>query len=197
MIIKVGDIVKGYCNSRAGFGDDHLGNPCFTGEVERINTDTLHITTIGGSHRIVFKDTAELLSTPLPLPAPIDWSRPVRTKDGRPARVLCINAAGSWCVIALVDQFIGGTNIRNTPQKACYFNILGHSFVGDGQCREANYLENVPVPKIVRKAWVYLHRARRGVNSIHLAIHEEGWTPRENEILAKCEVELVEGEGMN
>ena len=46
---------------------------------------------------------------PQPQPAepptkPIDWTKPVRTKDGRPVRVLCTDGPGDYPVVGFVDK---------------------------------------------------------------------------------------------
>ena len=41
--------------------------------------------------------------TELPTTKPIDWTKPVRTKDGRAVRVVCTDAPGSHPIIGIVE----------------------------------------------------------------------------------------------
>ena len=51
-------------------------------------------------------DNAEIEpgTTEEPLAKPIDWTKPVRTKDGRAVRVLCTDGPGDYPVIGIVDD---------------------------------------------------------------------------------------------
>ena len=74
-----------------------------------------------------------LLTPPTIEPKPIDWTKPVRTKDGRAVRVLCTDGPGEYPVVGFVDgdadpltwtmggQFLDDTtrkfDLENAPQR--------------------------------------------------------------------------------
>ena len=82
---------------------------------------------------------------PKPLPTKtIDWTKPVRTKDGRAVRVLCTDGPGVYQVIGLVDG----------ECRAWSWTLGGIQNTGTtGPCD----LENVP-QRIQRGYWVNVYQ---------------------------------------
>lgn len=80
---------------------------------------------------------------PEPITKPIDWTKPVRTKDGRVVRVLCTDGPGDYSVIGIID---GECRCRT-------WTLDGIELTGNtGPCD----LENAP-QRIQREYWVNVY----------------------------------------
>lgn len=84
------------------------------------------------------KDPATTLST-----KPIDWTKPVRTKDGRAVRVLCTDGPGDYPVVGFVGH-------NTAPEQ---WTLDGEWIKDD---IHENDLENVP-QRIQREYWVNVY----------------------------------------
>ena len=191
MAIKVGDRVRGYG------GKPPKGLPVYEGKIIDMlepQSAVCKVRIRNMDVKYVWKDSAELLSTPLPLPAPIDWTKPVRTKGGLSVRILCTDGPHHlFSVIGIIEGHTSTSLWTKTGE---------HNHLGALHPSHDGNLENVPPPKISAKSVIMLTRAGRlyvlpeycGGGSKHLTIEvaKEAYPTA----LAFCEVELVEGEGM-
>lgn len=84
------------------------------------------------------QDDAAMRQASQPQPKSIDWTKPVRTKDGRAVRVLCTDGPGVYPVIGLVDG-----ECRTWSWTADGMQMTGIT----GPCA----LENTP--RRVKKTW--------------------------------------------
>lgn len=119
---------------------------------------------------------------PEPATKPIDWTKPVRTKDGRAVRVLCTDGPGSYPVAGYIA---GDTNPRSWTLDG-YFHINARDITLD--------LENAP-QRIQREYWVNVYKDRLGSHCATQAIAED---VRENGCIAcvKITIDCEEGEGL-
>ena len=81
----------------------------------------------------------------------IDWTKPVKTRDGRPARIICTNKKSSCqlTIVALIDN--GSSEVMADYGLNGKFRPIGHD--------EGHDLINVPEPKPERvKGWVGVQR---------------------------------------
>lgn len=85
---------------------------------------------------------AEVESTPIT--KPIDWTKPVRTKDGRAVRVLCTDGPGEYPVAGYIE---GEMNPRSWSLNGQIHKRTPHSQLD---------LENVP-QRIQREYWVNVY----------------------------------------
>lgn len=129
-----------------------------------------------GESCYVFVSTLEHV-TPDPDLNRINWDKPVQTRDGRAARILCTDLPGPNPIVAAI-----GDSVRiyradgKYPNYPCDYDLV-----------------NVPEEQ---DTWLYMHQSRRNGNIV-LGLHEEGWVPRENKLLAKKKITITEGEGMS
>lgn len=126
-------------------------------------------------------------------PAPtLDLTKPVQTRGGIPARIICTDRVTSgygkpFPVVALVGH-------PNSPEIMSYHYADGtsaHGLHGD----EHNDLVNVPTPKETRTFELVMHRSNRN-GLVVVGKHEIGWQPHENTVLARKTITIEEGEGM-
>lgn len=187
-MIKVGDRVRGWANKNSQ-------PPMREGEVLDWfpHSEVTKIRLNDGSTRFVFKDTAELLSTPLPLPPPLDWSKPVRIAKYPDVkfRVLCTDAPGEVPVrimnLGKFMSFVPGS-------------VFHRGMDGTMPAVEWSF-ENVP-PQPRREKRIVMMNKRGDMHMLAKWCGGEFMadiaTARRvyPSSLAFCEVELVEGEGM-
>lgn len=116
-----------------------------------------------------------------PTPKPIDWTKPVRTKDGRAVRVLCTDGPGGYPVVG----FIGD---NTCPDQ---WTLDGLFCVDE---RHALDLENAP-QRIQREYWVNVYKDHVGGQCKTQAIAKD---MRENGCIAcvKITIDCEEGEGL-
>jgi len=111
---------------------------------------------------------------------PIDWTKPVRTKDGRAVRVLCTDGLGDYPVIGLVDG----------ERRCRTWTLDGGELTGTiGPCD----LENAP-QRIQREYWVNVYPSGIGYNETKYLADEV----RTSNCLAcvKITIDCEEGEGL-
>ncbi len=82
---------------------------------------------------------------------PFDPTKPVQTRDGRKARIICTDAKGTQPIIALIDD--GSYEIERR------FCASGSFFVGYGQEDCRTDLINIPA-RIKREYWVNVYSYR-------------------------------------
>jgi|GEM_PF-1093894 len=85
-----------------------------------------------------------LLAPPAPERKPIDWTKPVRTKNGKSVRVLCTDGPGEYPVIGIVDE----NSIPQTWTLSGQYNLTGHDSFYD--------IKNAP-QRIQRECWVNVY----------------------------------------
>lgn len=116
-----------------------------------------------------------------PAAKPIDWTKPVRTKDGRAVRVLCTDGPGDYPVIGIVD---GECRCRT-------WTLDGIELTGNtGPCD----LENTP-QRIQREYWVNVYPSTL---SPHHFTKQNADNDRCDDCLAcvKITIDCEEGEGL-
>lgn len=133
--------------------------------------------------RFAYIQDDSLLTPPEATPPtkPIDWTKPVRTKDGRAVRVLCTDGPGECPVVGILDGVDG-------PE--CW-HLSGSYFESFGDGRD---LENTP-QRIQREYWVNVYTGHIGGQCKTQAIAKD---MRENGCLAcvKITIDCEEGEGL-
>ena len=119
-----------------------------------------------------------------PQPKPIDWTKPVRTKDGRAVRVLCTDGPGDYPVVGFIDGVDG-------PE--CW-HADGRYFESFGDNRD---LENAP-QRIQREYWVNVYEDS-GYDAIHdSSEHAAEFRNTKRKCLGcvKITIDCEEGEGL-
>ena len=120
---------------------------CLHGKLTRFNEKSTDKYWSGGTCWMFALIQDDSLLTPPqatePTTKPIDWTKPVRTKDGRAVRVLCTDGPGVYQVIGLVDG----------ECRAWSWTLGGIQNTGTtGPCD----LENVP-QRIQREYWANIY----------------------------------------
>ena len=127
-------------------------------------------------------DLAEFEVKCTPTAKPIDWTKPVRTKDGRAVRVLCTDGPGEYPVVGFID---------GSP-AAIQWTLLGE-FI-QGYPREKD-LENVP-QRIQREYWVNVY-AEKAIASLHYTRIGADASELPNRLACvKITIDCEEGEGL-
>lgn len=123
---------------------------------------------------------AEVESTPIT--KPIDWTKPVRTKDGRAVRVLCTDGPGEYPVAGYIE---GEMNPRSWSLNGQIHKRTPHSQYD---------LENVP-QRIQREYWVNVYQ--NGLGTAYETKYAAG-EARGTQCLAcvKITIDCEEGEGL-
>jgi len=71
-----------------------------------------------------------------------DPSKPCKTKDGREARIICVDAEGPEPIVALVKSHIGDEYIeRYTPEGRVQPNSSNHDLINIPETRWVNIYE--------------------------------------------------------
>jgi hypothetical protein len=83
----------------------------------------------------------------------IDWNKPLQTRDGRPARVICTDAKGRYPIVALVDDPRNGqlVVVRTTE-----------GFLDPAFPNHYSDLVNVPPVRECREAWINTYEKSLG-----------------------------------
>lgn len=112
---------------------------------------------------------------------PIDWTKPVRTKDGRAVRVLCTDAPGEYPVVGIIDGY-------ESPET---WMIDGTWLQGE---IEDTDLENAP-RRIQREFWVNVYADDIGIVCVTKQAADE---MRGTRCFAcvKITIDCEEGEGL-
>lgn len=112
---------------------------------------------------------------------PIDWTKPVRTKDGRAVRVVCTDAPGSHPIIGIVE---------GVREPFCW-EVTG---VYEEGVELGIELENVP-QRIQREYWVNVYQ--NGLGTAYETKYAAG-EARGTQCLAcvKITIDCEEGEGL-
>jgi hypothetical protein len=121
---------------------------------------------------------------------PIDWSKPVQTRDGSPVRIFCIDAKTDYgSIIGLVHN--GASNSEN----ACLWYANGHlSKTGESRMD----LINVPghKKKIHREVWINLYPEDAG-DICHTNIGQATRQAADDRIACiKVVIDCEEGDGL-
>ena len=118
---------------------------------------------------------------PEPAAKPIDWTKPVRTKDGRAVRVLCTDGPGDYPVVGFVDGYNRAGAWALTGKNA---DIPGRDFD----------LENAP-QRIQREYWVnvYENRINSGYDTKEVA---NKFAAPGRLACVKITIDCEEGEGL-
>lgn len=82
---------------------------------------------------------------------PIDWSKPIRCKDGRPARVLATDLKGRKYTVAIAVMNIDGS------ESVCSTTPDGRQFTTD----EPPFVENIP-ERFEYVRWVNVYEGGAG-----------------------------------
>jgi len=129
-------------------------------------------------------------------PLPFDPSKPVQTRDGRPARVLCTDAAGVYPIVALIRD-------QDGTDHADHYTAAGHFFEDSSGCNEDDLINIPPAPvRHTIARWVSVYRSPQSPAGLYTRMHEErgavsmDWDDRD--LLARLPITLdfVEGEGL-
>ena len=119
---------------------------------------------------------------PEPTVKPIDWTKPVRTKDGRAVRVLCTDGPGDYPVCGYIDGDLG-------PQTWALDGVFLNGGIGHLN------LENAP-QRIQREYWVNVY-ADEACNAIHTTLDEANRCADDDRIACvKITIDCEEGEGL-
>ena len=116
-----------------------------------------------------------------PQPKPIDWTKPVRTKDGRAVRVLCTDGPGDYPVVGLVLEIA-------EPQTW----TIGGQFLDD-TTRNLD-LENAP-RRIQREYWVNVYEGVAELYSYH-SKKEADENAGDRFACVKITIDCEDGEGL-
>lgn len=79
----------------------------------------------------------------------LDITKPVRTRDGRPVRVLCTDKKGNFPIVALITD-------GNEKETVCTYNTEGHYYSSGGVCDA----DLVNVPERVER-WLNIYHPKR------------------------------------
>lgn len=114
-------------------------------------------------------------------PKPIDWTKPVRTKDGRAVRVLCTDGPGYYPVAGYIEGDI-------EPQTWALDGefLLG----GTGHLN----LENIP-QRIKREYWVNVYKNTK-IPYVHFTKQDADNEAGERFACVKITIDCDEGEGL-
>lgn len=116
-----------------------------------------------------------------PQPTPIDWTKPVRTKDGRAVRVLCTDGPGEYPVVGFINGIDG-------PE--CW-HADGRYFESFGDDRD---LENAP-QRIQREYWVNVYDGVAELYTYH-SRKEADENAGQRFACVKITIDCEEGEGL-
>lgn len=129
------------------------------------------------------RDDAAMKQASQPQPKPIDWTKPVRTKDGRAVRVLCTDGPGDYSVAGYIE---GETNPRSWTLDG-YFHINERHSTLD--------LENIP-QSIQREYWVNVY-PEVAIASLHYTRIGADSSAFPNRLACvKVTIDCEEGEGL-
>jgi len=188
--IKVGDRVRGWSGQIDG--NRRVGPP-HEGVVEDVtpHIDILKIRANGRAAKYVWLSTAELLSHPLPLPKPIDWSKPVqfigKTKKVSPAKVMTTE----WKAKGFPGEHLVLLALEYEPNAYCS-QLCKQD--GTPLLENEGYAENIPPEPKRRKAAVVMNK--NGTLSLYQGQTVANLKKYGHNIVAGLEIELVEGEGV-
>lgn len=80
--------------------------------------------------------------------ANVDWTKPIQTRDGRKARVICTDAKKSRSVIVLVENSSGGEHVHDYEDNGSHYSVNS----------EAHVLDVINVPeKRTWKGWINVY----------------------------------------
>lgn len=118
---------------------------------------------------------------PTPVAKPIDWTKPVRTKDGRAVRILCTDGPGDYPVVGFVDG-------KTTPGTWTIYGYRNANAVHDTD------LENAP-QRIQREYWVNVYKDDEACIPMHQTLEEANRCAEYDRIACvKITIDCEEGE---